>query len=34
MSDTNKENEAWLIKTGQVKNPKEAAKPNPTEKEE
>jgi len=34
MSDTNTENLAWLIKVGQVKDPKEAAKPTTTEKEE
>ena len=33
MSDTKDENEAWLIKVGQVKDPK-AAKPTPTETEE
>jgi len=34
MSDTNAENLAWLIKVGQVKDTKEAAKPTTTEKEE
>jgi len=34
MSDTTAENLAWLIKVGQVKDPKEAAKPTTTEKEE
>lgn len=33
MSDTNAENLAWLIKVGQVKDTKEAAKPTTTEKE-
>ncbi len=34
MSDTNAENLAWLIKVGQIEDPKEAAKPTTTEKEE
>jgi hypothetical protein len=34
MSDTNAENLAWLIKVGQIKDPKEAAEPTTTEKEE
>jgi len=34
MSDTNKENEAWLIKVGQVKdNAPEVVAPTPTETE-
>jgi hypothetical protein len=33
MSDTNAENEAWLIKVGQVKDPK-TPKPTPTETED
>jgi len=34
MSDTDAQNLAWLIKVGQIKDPKEAAKPTTTEKEE
>ena len=34
MSDTTAENLAWLIKVGQIKDPKEAAEPTTTEKEE
>jgi len=34
MSDTYAENLAWLIKVGQIKDTKEAAKPTTTEKEE
>jgi hypothetical protein len=33
MSDKNAENLAWLIKTGQITDTKEAAKPTTTEKE-
>lgn len=33
MADTTEENEAWLIKVGQVKDPK-APKPTPTKEEE
>lgn len=34
MADTNAENLAWLIKVGQIKDTKEAAKPTTTETEE
>ena len=34
MANTDAENLAWLVKVGQIKDTKEAAKPTTTEKEE